>query len=1167
MTTTDMPTTDSSNVLARLRRYQQILVMGGGAAITAAVIGASLVEVVASVDAYMASTKEKVANDVRQSLRFTTQAVATVRNNVQNMESAWNSALADNGEGEPVPGPSGVLRVQATQDVPPLLVIRNDDAPNAGEAWRYVILASRMALATGAIAARNGGDLAVYLYSADQRYLILSVLPWGGSEWQKRITADRKSLFAALGSSQGKPISVAHTAAGVGGVPQLRWLPPYESPLTGQQAVRVATQLQAADGQPIGTLVYEMPLAALVSTLPSSGVSGTCMVVAGDGSEIVRCPDTTGRDMSEALRVAQASGLHGSSESKFSNGFELSSWPFGSTGWTLIHALSWREIAAGVRSQVILTLSTSTFVIALTWLLLLLVKRRVFVPAVRQSQRVFDSEQLSRTLVQTAPVGLGLIAQNGDGALLHSPTMEDVAKRVAHDGSDLSSTLLQHYQERGSQPARAGVRDLAPAVLRDELIFSTHDGQRLDLSVSMVRARYQDQDVLVTAFTDVTEKKRLEQELHDARLAAESANTAKSAFLAAMSHEIRTPLNAVLGNLELLAYSPLDDLQRDRLNIIRGASDGLLTVVSDVLDFSKIEAGELVLEDLQFDILELASETLMMFAPVARAKGLELAGDLGQAVAFPMQSDPARLRQVLNNLLSNAIKFTESGKVILRVSSDDARAQVVIEVEDTGIGMTTEQLSRLFLDFNQADATINRRFGGTGLGLALSQRLIHAMGGSLVPHSEAGAGSRFELRLPRGVSAHAIDAPRFDGEKLLLVAAAAEQREALARMLNAYGLQVTTYGHPALIAIEDVEDAGVLVFWGDRQTWHPDDENRVVEEAPWIVDCTEGGPAQPVASGRLVSATTYGMRALVNGLRYALQGHALAVRDQPSVTLDKRLRVLVAEDSPVNRRLFAEQLGLIGCDAVTVEDAEQALERLERETFDVLLTDLSMPGQDGFALARQTRERWPRMPVLAATANVTPQQREEGERAGMARVLGKPLSLTDLAQALAEVAGLRWTGSRTADDGLLGGRPMAEETWHTYRQSCLDAVQKMLEGARRDDAPILLAELHSVQGACRVFGFEQVAKRCAVLAQAISQHGVRACGDAVEALCDALLSTATREAPHLARQAERIVERLDSTPVDGSQESVAELAKTLLASLQDGQQPSETAGCTREVRP
>ena len=847
---------------------------------------------------------------------------------------------------------------------------------------------------------------------------------------------------------------------------------------------------------------------------------------------------------------AQAAGLDKPSRNVFLEGHVLSGWPLLPTGWTLVHAQSWRDIVTGVRTQMILAALTSAVIIALTWALLLLVKWRVFVPAVRQSQRVFDSEQLSRTLVETAPVGLGLITAHTGQPLLRSPSMIATNSRVVVDGPGLSYALSRHFlqQEKLAPPQSGGA-----AVFEDDLTFSTRDGQRLDLSVSMVRARYQDEDVLVTAFTDVTADKQLEQELRNARQAADSANAAKSAFLAAMSHEIRTPLNAVLGNLELLAYSPLDELQRDRLNTIRNASDGLLAVVSDVLDFSKIEAGELQLEDQEFDVLELASQTLMMFAPVARAKKLALAGELGDTLTWPLRGDPARLGQVMNNLLSNAIKFTETGQVTLRLSRDEAGSQMLIEVEDTGIGISADQLPALFQDFTQADATITRRFGGTGLGLALCQRLAQAMGGTLTVQSQPGVGSRFTLRLPLHAGASmASERPRFDGEPVLLVAAMQAERTRLSSILQAWGVDVTSYAHPALIAQESVEDASALVFWGDRKTWHPSDENRLVEDASWVVDCSEDGPAQPVASGRVISASVYGLHGLASGLQYALQGRALAAQAVDGMVLGKRLRVLVAEDNVVNRKLFEEQLALLGCDATAVPDAEQALACLEQDTFDVLLTDLAMPGQDGFALARQVRQRWPAMPVMAATANVTPQEREAGERAGMARVLGKPLSLADLGLALSEVAGLPpLRRDALAGSGLLGGRPVADATWQVFVQSCRDAVQALQDGLRAEDGPRLLAELHSLGGACAVFGLNDIAARGAALAQSISAQGVRACEAEIHALGDALLAVVLQEPLHLINVADQIIARLETPDGSVNAASVAELAKTLRAGLHD----------------
>lgn len=1151
-----MTSSEKNSVLARLRRYQQLLVMGGGVVITIVVLVAGLLEVAASVNAYLARTKEEVSIDMRRSMDFTTRAVATLRNNVQNMELAWSAADADKPDREAPLGADWLLRVQPDADGPPLLVVRSDDSASAADTWRYVGLAHRMASATARIAARNAGDLTAYLVNPGRNTLILSVLPWGGSDWQDKVRADRAGLFAALTAADGAPIAPPEGGwrDPATGTPRFRWLMPYQSPLTGKQAVRIATELRSGDGTAFGMLIYEMPLSVLAEHLPVTSSAGACVLLAPDGSLIVACPDSASPKLLPLARKALAAGLDQPSRNLFMEGHVLSGWPLLPTGWTLAHAQSWRDIMTGVRPQIVLVVLTSAIIIALTWALLLMVKWRVFVPAVRQSQRVFDSEQLSRTLVETAPVGLGLIAANTGQPLLRSPSMIATANRVVVDGPSLSYVLSRHYLDREQ---RAAQQQGDAAVFDDDLTFSTHDGQRLDLSVSMVRARYQDKEVLVTAFADVTADKQLELELRNARQAADSANAAKSAFLAAMSHEIRTPLNAVLGNLELLAYSPLDELQRDRLNTIRNASDGLLAVVSDVLDVSKIEAGELQLEALEFDVLALASQTLMMFVPVARTKGLALVGELGEAMTWPLRGDPARLGQVMNNLLSNAIKFTETGQVTLRVSRDDAASQVLIEVQDTGMGMSADQLSRLFQDFSQADATISRRFGGTGLGLALCQRLTQAMGGTLTVQSQPGIGSRFTVRLPTldaPAAAPDADLPHFDQEPVLLVAASQDELSRLARILQAWGLQVASYQHPALIAQDVVEDAAALVFWGDRQTWHPTDENRLVEDASWVVDCCDEGPAQPVASGRVVSASVYGLQGLANGLRYALQGRALSVQNLDGMALGKRLRVLVAEDNAVNRKLFEDQLALLGCDAVVVADAEQALARLERDAFDVLLTDLSMPGQDGFALARQTRQRWPGMPVMAATANVTPQQREAGEQAGMACVLGKPLSLGELGQALSEIAGLPPVQrDASANNGLLGGRAMAEDTWLVFVQSCRDATQTLREGLRDEDAPRLLAELHSVGGACGVFGLNDIAARGAALANSISARGVGACTEDIHAFNHALLAVVLQEPSHLVSVAEQIIARLQG---EHDVESIAELAMTLRAGLQGRGRPA-----------
>lgn len=1151
-----MTTSEQSGILARLRRYQQLLVVGGGLAITIVVLVAGLLEIAASIDAYMARTKEEIAIDVRRSMDFSTRATATLRNNVQNVELAWDAASSSPaGRAAPFADGARVLRVQPNDDVPPLLVMETGDGAAPPDAWRYVQLAETMAAATVVVAARNAGDLAVYLISPDRRLLIMAVLPWEGAGWQERVVSDRAGLMAALAPAGVSPISAP--AGGwrdpVTGAARLRWLPPYKSPLTGKESVRIATELRGRDGRPFGMLVYELPLGALAATLPSTSFAGTCMVLGPDNAWILSCQPSPDPALVPLARQAVAAGLGASARSAYVDGHVLSGWPLGPEGWTLVHAQSWRDIIAGVRPQIVLSILTSALIIALTWVLLLTVRRRVFIPAVQQSQRVFESEQLSRTLIETAPVGLGLIAVDSGHSLLRSPVMEDVAQRVVSDGPSLSHVLCGHYLQRENEAGRPG-RAMA---VQDDLDFSTRDGERLDLAVSMARARYRGEDVLVAAFTDVTAKRSLERELREARRAADAANAAKSAFLAMMSHEIRTPLNAILGNLEILEHAPLDALSRDRLQIVRRASDGLLAVVSDVLDFSKIEAGELQVEALDMDALDVASHALMMFAPVARAKGLTLVAELGAAIRQPMRADPARMGQVIQNLLSNAIKFTDSGQVVLRLRRDELGSPLEIEVEDTGIGMSSDQVAGLFRDFGQADASIGRRFGGTGLGLALSRRLAQAMGGTLVACSEPGRGSRFTLRLPLGGNPGAtLEVPRFDQERVLLVAAVETWRIAAARVFQAWALRVETYAHPALIDTREIEDADVLVFWGDRQTWHPEDENRLVEDALWVLDCTENGPSEPVAAGRRLCVSVYGLRGVAAALRHALQGEHLPVARQSGRMLAKPLRVLVAEDNAVNRRLFEEQLGMLGCEVTAVMSAEQALARLEPGAFDVLLTDLSMPGMDGYALARRAVERCPGLPVLAATANVTPQERERGLRAGMSQVLGKPLSLGQLAQALSEATGLPVAQrDREAVDGLLGGHEVSGEAKQMFLRSCEAAVPLLRRGLQDDSASSVLAELHSLGGACGVFRLYSVAEQCAALEHAIKTDGLRARAADIHALCDTLSAVVAREPESLRNVADQIVALSESGHGEAALAEIAALAKDLQKGLRSGSGP------------
>lgn len=733
---------------------------------------------------------------------------------------------------------------------------------------------------------------------------------------------------------------------------------------------------------------------------------------------------------------------------------------------SLVYAYESCDLAAAAGEDVVVDIVLTLPTLVMMWFLLISLKLRVFRPLLEWSRRVYEDEKLSRVLIDTAPVGLGLIDINSGKVLMRSPVMAELARRIAAPEDALSDACLQQYT------ARVACGDLSwrEGVFNHDLRFTTHGRGWLDLSVSMVRARYQDRNVLVSAFTDVTAKNRVDQQLRKARHASDSANAAKSAFLAAMSHEIRTPLNAILGNLELLSHSPLDAAQRDRLRTIRTSSDGLLAVVSDILDFSKIEAGELQLEQVDFDAHEVVSNALRVFLPAARAKGVRLIGWLGETVGLPMCGDPTRLCQIINNLLSNAVKFTAVGEVALKLLVDDERHMLNVEVRDTGIGMSPEQQARLFRPFSQADPSISRRFGGTGLGLALSHRLAQAMGGSLSAHSVAAQGSVFVLRVPLGRIANPGYIPCFDGQQVLLLTGCHEWRTHLARALTTWGLGVNAPTDPMAVTSHTVAAVDAVVLWEGRAAWPVEIENRVIEEASWVVDCAEDGPADPLPMGRVLRVSTVGLKGLADSLRHVLQGACVAGPDLRRPVFARRLRVLVVEDNAVSRGLLEDQLRVLGCEPTAMPAAEQALACLEKASFDVLLTDLAMPEVDGYALAEQVSARWPDMPVLAASAHVTAHERARCRRSGVSLVLSKPMALEELARALSEATGEPARYVVANSDGPLGGRPIHDDLRKMYCQACETSLGRIRKGRAAGNVPLLLAELHALRGMLAIFG-------------------------------------------------------------------------------------------------
>lgn len=513
--------------------------------------------------------------------------------------------------------------------------------------------------------------------------------------------------------------------------------------------------------------------------------------------------------------------------------------------------------------------------------------------------------------------------------------------------------------------------------------------------------------------------RRRTHELEERNTQLQVLSRAKGDFVARMSHELRTPMNGVLGMTSLLLDTELDGAQRRFAEGIHRSADSLLAIVNDVLDLSKIEAQRLTLDPVESDLVELIEHTVEALAPRAAGKGLELLFDAPLLPLTRVRVDAGRLRQVLLNLGGNAVKFTEAGEVTFRLVPLDAgeggSLRVRFEVADTGIGIAPANQQRIFEEFAQEDASTTRRFGGTGLGLPISRQIVALMGGELALTSVPGAGSSFffELTLPvAGASRDAATAPRLDGVRVLVVDDNAAARVLIANALRAWGARPTPVASldAALIELRGASYEAVVMDDPPpgavapllRQLRAAAVRPRVVR----LVGFTSLTPVSADAARWFDAEVTkpLRLRALLQALAGGPASLQVGRRALPVTLARLRGRVLVVEDQPVNREVAQGTLSSLGIDSDTAGNGLEALEKLAREPFDVVLMDCEMPVMDGLAATRALRARetdGARAPVIALTADGTPQARAACLAAGMDGYLAKPFTREALHAALA----------------------------------------------------------------------------------------------------------------------------------------------------------------------
>ncbi len=733
-----------------------------------------------------------------------------------------------------------------------------------------------------------------------------------------------------------------------------------------------------------------------------------------------------------------------------------------------------------------------------------------------------ESEAKFRTIIETTPDGYYEVDLDGNYTFFNDSMCQILGySRRQMQGMNHRDSLDEANAEKLTATFKRVLETGEPEKSLSWTLITADGSQRfVESSISLIK----DPRGRPTGFggflRDVTQRRRAEA-LYRAKLAAEAASRTKSEFLASMSHEIRTPLNAIIGLVELMLQSELSLDQREDLDVVKASAYSLLAIINNILDFSKIEAGKLEFDQTPFSLEQFIDESMKIMAMKAHEKGIELAARITPGVPDRLVGDPTRLRQVLLNLVDNAIKFTERGEVVVYVAAQDGpQSEVIlhISVVDTGIGIAQDKQRSIFGAYHQADAATTRRYGGTGLGLAVSAQLVAMMGGKIKVKSLPGQGSRFrftarlfkqqEDKSEQKVRTH----PALAGLKVLVVDDNSSSRKILKELLQGWQMDVVLASNARqarqiLLPSTPASNSVKLVLIDSDMP-----ESDGFSLASWI-------QGQSFSDLRLVMMLTFPRLKRKNEFAqlgiaagvvkppgrtelYETVLEALAVkkRRQQQITAARRhaplrparsLKVLVAEDTPFNQKFILRLLERWQHHATLVENGRQVLEALQKERFDIVLMDVQMPKMDGLEATRAIRaseqDSGEHIPIVAMTAHAVKGDQERCLQSGMDEYVSKPIDADKLFNIVERLAlppdPLEKTAAPTAEldrEMLLAAFDhdwdFFTEVVEVFFEDYPRLMDNLEQGLAQGDGDGLMRAAHSLKGMLRNFQAEDAAE-------------------------------------------------------------------------------------------